>query len=121
MSNLSPMSSVSAARGNLPFWQAARLDRSILGLAKALGPDWVVERWSGCDRDLSVIVFSEHNPDDMPTFVLFEQDGVTRLGTVEEDEWTADLSFRNRQPAVDALVARAAVASRSSHGHAGLN
>ena len=129
MIHLIEMISANSSLAKSPLWQAARLDDSVFELTKALGPHWVVERWSDCGGDLSIVVFSRHDPDALTTFVLFERDGVTRVATVEDDKWTTDRKFRSRRCAINSLIARAAItpeqnqtaAKRSSRHYAGLN
>ena len=125
MSHLTEMSSESAFRGTLPPWQPCKLDDSVFELTKALGPHWVIEPWTGCGGDLSIIVFARHDPNALPTFVLFEQDGVARVATVQNDEWARDRRFRSLRLAAGALIARAALAAKqyrdSTRHHAALN
>lgn len=113
MSHVIALSSANASLGRSPLWLPLGLDSSVSVLSDALGIHWVVERWSDCGGDLSIIVFSSRDPDVLPTFLLFQQDGETRLATVENDEWTTDGSFRSLRHAVDVLIARAAVASKT--------
>lgn len=57
------------------FWllQPAGLGDTACLLSNALGPEWVVERVSDCEGDLSIMVFSSRDPDAMPTFVLLSK------------------------------------------------
>ncbi|WP_428489561.1 hypothetical protein [Rhodopila sp.] len=118
MSHLTQMSLLNSYRGSLLLRQSDRLEDSVSALSNALGSKWVVERWSDCGGDLSLIVFSRLEPDLMPTFVLFEQDGAIRLATVENDEWAIDRSFRSLCGAVDALIAMASKQNIEPRHHA---
>jgi hypothetical protein len=41
-----------------------------------------------------------------PALLLYEKDGLTRLGTVSGDEWTSDEGFSGIQAAITALIAK---------------
>ena len=105
---------ISAKASSWPL-KPAGLDDAVCMLSDALGPEWAIEQVINCDGGLTIIVSSSRDPDDMPTFVLFEQSNGICLGTLEHDEWRTDRSLQSLLCAVTALIAKAAVASKRDH------
>jgi hypothetical protein len=85
----------------------ARSDHEVFGdLPAALGPMWSVHREIDYAGEVSIIVL----PDDGyvgPAFLLYEKDGLVRVGTVSGDEWTRDEGFSGVQAAISAIIAKA--------------
>ena len=60
--------------------------------------------------EVSIIVLPDDD-DSGPAFLLYEKDGLVRLGIVSGDEWINDESFFGIQAAIDAVVAKAVSAT----------
>lgn len=85
-----------------------RLSRGARGeLAGALGPIWSVHREADHEGEVSIVVLPADD-DNEPVFVLYEKDGLARVGTVRRDEWVGDEGFSGLQDAIDAIIARTA-------------
>lgn len=62
-------------------------------LVAALGPEWTVERETHRKGDTAIIVLSAREPEDGPSFILYERDGQARLATMQGDDWQREQRF----------------------------
>jgi hypothetical protein len=93
-----------------------RLSRGARGeLAGALGPIWSVHREADHEGEVSIVVLPADD-DPGPAFILYEKDGLARVGTVSSDEWISDEGYFGIRAALEAIVAKAAAATARSNG-----
>ena len=76
-------------------------------LAEALGPMWSVHCEVDCEGEVSIVVLPDDG-DIGPAFLLYENGGQARVGTVSGDEWTSRESFSDIQAAITAIIVKAA-------------
>ena len=75
-------------------------------LSKALGAAWLVQREIGLDGEVSILAMAADDADNaLPTFMLYERDGLAQVAMVQDDVWRAMSSFAGAQAAVAAIVA----------------
>ena len=82
-------------------------------LSSALSPDWIVQRETNPDGEMSILVMAADDETNvLPTFMVYECDGLVQLATVQDDAWQSPSGFATPQTAVAAIVA--AIASLSN-------
>ena len=74
-------------------------------LLESLQGDWLVERETDPAGDLSVIVMSVRDDAALPTFLLYEEDGLAQVATVSGDTWRSKSAYPTCQRAVAAIAA----------------
>ena len=75
-------------------------------LSQALGAAWFVQRQTDPEGEVSIFAMAAGDEDNvMPTFMLYEQDGLAYVATVQDDEWRTQPGFVSAQAAVAAIVA----------------
>jgi hypothetical protein len=76
-------------------------------LSAALGSDWVVERETDSEGEVSIIALPTEELNGTPAFILYEKDGKARVATIRGDEWECDHGFNGFRQGVDAIIAEA--------------
>ena len=75
-------------------------------LSEALGAGWLVQRETNPDGEVSIVVMAADDQTNvLPTFVLYEQDGLAQVASVQDDAWQSLSGFANGQAVVAAVVA----------------
>ena len=83
-------------------------------LSDALGPAWLVQRETDCEAEMSILAMASGDDDNaLPTFVLYERDGLVHVATVQNEVWRPMHGFISPQEAVTAIVAEIASLSIS--------
>ena len=77
-------------------------------LTSALNPLWTVHREQDPDGDLSIVVLPFSETAALPTFILYERDGMVQVSTFHGDDWHCRRTFRTCRRAVAAIIAAAA-------------
>jgi hypothetical protein len=86
----------------------------VTALSDALTPTWTVQREIDHAGDLSIVVLPEPDDTALPSFVLYEGDGLVQVATIVGEDWQNTLSYPSCQRAVAAIAAAAAAASPES-------
>ena len=75
-------------------------------LSVALGADWIVQREIDPDAEVSILAMAADDMDDtLPTFMLYERNGLVQVASVQDDAWQSHGGFANAHAAVAAIVA----------------
>lgn len=75
-------------------------------LSEALGAGWLVQRETNPDGEVSILVMAADDETNvLPTFMLYECDGLVQVATVQDDAWQHLSGFASAQAAVVAVVA----------------
>jgi hypothetical protein len=77
-------------------------------LTCVLTPLWTVERELDPTGDLSIVILPFGDTAALPTFVLYEKDGLVQVSTFLGEDWQSCQAFRTCQRAVAAIIAAAA-------------
>lgn len=76
-------------------------------LSGVLGDSWNVERCVDCDGDISMVVLPIADLSGMDAYILYEQDGLTLVATIKDDEWSDKQTFSSFARAVNHVHNRA--------------
>lgn len=87
----------------------------VAALSEALSPEWVVERETDYDGEVSIVAVPINDNEQTPAFMLYEKDGQARVAMIRCDEWEHDHGFTSFRQAMDAFVLEAR-ASASDDG-----
>ena len=75
-------------------------------LSRVLSPDWIVQRETNPDGEMSILVMAADDETNvLPTFMLYECDGLVQVATVQDDAWQHLSGFASAQAAVAAIIA----------------
>lgn len=75
-------------------------------LSGALGPQWIVQRETNSDGEVSILVMAADDETNvLPTFMVYERDGLAQMAIVQDDAWRSTSGFASAQAAVAAIVA----------------
>jgi hypothetical protein len=80
-------------------------------LTCALAPRWTVERELDPCGDLSIVILPLSDTAALPTFVLYEKDGLAQVSTFLGEDWLSRQAFRTCRRAVAVIIAAAALAA----------
>ena len=74
-------------------------------LSKALGANWLVQRETSPNGEVSILAMAADDEDNvLPTFMLYERDGLAQVASVQDDAWQSLSGFANAEAAVVAII-----------------
>jgi hypothetical protein len=77
----------------------------VASLSAGLADAWEVERAVDPSGDVTIIILPVLDAPGMPTFMLYEEDGLARVATIRRDVWESDQAFLSCPKAVAAIIA----------------
>ena len=84
-------------------------------LSPALASAWEVARDVDPVGEVSIVVFPRADDLAMPTFILFEKDGLAVVATIRDDVWEGEQGFASYRQAVSAILTEATRADATPH------
>ena len=83
----------------------------IASLTAASTDAWEVEQTVDPFGEVSIIVLPRDDDPALPTFMLYEGDGVARVATIRHEAWESEKAYHSSRRAVAAIIAETAAIS----------
>jgi hypothetical protein len=83
----------------------------VASLSAASAGAWEVEHVVDPSGEASIIMFPACGDPALPTFMLFEENGLARVATIRHDVWENDQAYLSNHQAVAAVMAATAALS----------
>jgi hypothetical protein len=88
-----------------------KLTDFVASLSAVSAGAWEVEQMVDPSGEVSIVMFPACDDPALPTFMLFEENGLARVATIRHDVWESDQTYLSNHQAVAAIMAATAALS----------